>query len=430
VRALVGAPSVRPEAIAVLFVANGMAAPSFLARLPDRQADLGLSDAELGFTLVGLAFGALLASPVVARILRHVSSRRVAVTAGVALGASLPLVGEARSGVTFFLAMAVVGVFDAGMDIAMNANGAAYERLSGRSVLHRLHAAWSLGALTAAALAGLAVAAGLSLTAHLALVGAVGATGTFAVRRHLVPAAGRGVEPVPVVASQAAVVPEPEPQPMPRPPSPAADVPELHPGRPPDGPGAARPLALASRRRLGQVALLGLVAAAVGGAMIEGGTNDWAAVQLERYGSSEALAAAGVACFMAGMLIGRLLGDRLVERWGGARLLRNGTALAAAGLAVGALVPHPLVFATGVVAAGLGAAGMFPIAFSAAARVPGVAPGTGAAVVSLAARLGFMIEPVLLGLVAESAGLRWSYGLVAVVAATLAVVAPRALRTR
>lgn len=43
---------------------------------------------------------------------------------------------------------------------------------------------------------------------------------------------------------------------------------------------------------------------------------------------------------------------------------------------------------------------------------------------SLAARLGFMIEPVLLGVVAEQQGLRWSYGLVALIAAALAVAAP------
>jgi fucose permease len=162
--------------------------------------------------------------------------------------------------------------------------------------------------------------------------------------------------------------------------------------------------------------------------LIEGGTNDWSSVQLERYGSTEAEAAAGVACFMTGMLLGRLVGDRLVERWGGARLLRTGMTLAAVGLAAGALVPHPLVFAVGVLAAGLGAAGVFPLAFSTAARIPGVAPGTGAAVVSLAARLGFIVEPVLLGVVAEQHGLRWSYGLVALIAAVLAAAAPLVTR--
>lgn len=434
----------------MLFVANGMGGPSFLARLPDRQADLDLSDAALGVALVGLAFGALVASPVVARILHRWSSRRVAVAAGVGMGATLWLVGEAPTGVTFFAAMAVVGVFDAGMDIAMNANGAAYEARTGRSILHRLHAAWSLGALGAAALAGLAAAAGLSLTAHLALVGAAAAVTAVAVRHRLVPADPPDL-PLAVSAHTSAPTPLPPAAPpaaaSPGTASPAVAPPAAaSPGAalpgtaspPAASPGTASPAAASpgvsspppgSRRAAShRWALWALATTAVSGAMIEGGTNDWSSVQLERYGSTEAVAAAGVACFMTGMLLGRLAGDRLVERWGGARLLRTGMALAAAGLAAGALVPHPLVFAAGVLAAGLGAAGVFPLAFSTAARIPGVAPGTGAAVVSLAARLGFMVEPVVLGLVAEQAGLRWSYGLVALLAAVLAVTAPLVAR--
>jgi MFS family permease len=414
----------------VLFVANGMGGPSFLARLPDRQADLDLSDAALGVALVGLAFGALVASPVVARILHRWSSRRVAVAAGVGMGATLWLVGEAPTGVTFFAAMAVVGVFDAGMDIAMNANGAAYEARTGRSILHRLHAAWSLGALGAAALAGLAAAAGLSLTAHLALVGAAAAVTAVAVRHRLVPA-----DPPDLPLAVSAHTSAPTPLPPAAPPA-AASPGTASPAVAPPGtasptaasPGVSSPPPGSRRAASHRWALWALATTAVSGAMIEGGTNDWSSVQLERYGSTEAVAAAGVACFMTGMLLGRLAGDRLVERWGGARLLRTGMALAAAGLAAGALVPHPLVFAAGVLAAGLGAAGVFPLAFSTAARIPGVAPGTGAAVVSLAARLGFMVEPVLLGLVAEQAGLRWSYGLVALLAAVLAVTAPLVAR--
>ncbi|MFS8583763.1 MAG: MFS transporter, partial [Acidimicrobiia bacterium] len=55
--------SPRAGAVAVVFVANGLGGPSFLPRLPERQASLGLSDAGLGAVLVGLAVGALAASP-------------------------------------------------------------------------------------------------------------------------------------------------------------------------------------------------------------------------------------------------------------------------------------------------------------------------------------------------------------------------------
>jgi MFS family permease len=65
------------------------------------------------------------------------------------------------------------------------------------------------------------------------------------------------------------------------------------------------------------------------------------------------------------------------------------------------------------------------LAFSGAANTPGVAPGAGAATVSLAARLGFLIEPLVVGAVAELVGLRWAFVLVAVVAVALAAAAGR-----
>jgi MFS family permease len=142
-------------------------------------------------------------------------------------------------------------------------------------------------------------------------------------------------------------------------------------------------------------------------------------------GVAAGVSALGYAAFMAGMVGGRFAGDRLTDRFGGAAVLRGGTALVAAGLLIGVAVNHPAAFAVGLALAGLGAAGFFPLAFSAAARTQGVSPGSGAAAVSLAARLGFMIEPVIIGAVAELMSLRWAFGLVAVVALVLAAAAPR-----
>ena len=77
----------RPWAIAAVFVANGLGGPSFLPRLPERQAALGLSDVGLGLVLMGMAVGALVASPAAGRAVGRVGSRPVAVAAGVAVAA-------------------------------------------------------------------------------------------------------------------------------------------------------------------------------------------------------------------------------------------------------------------------------------------------------------------------------------------------------
>ena len=379
--------------MSVAFVANGLGGPSFLARLPERQSDLGLSDATLGLTLVGMALGAMAASPVAGGLVGRWGSRPVMLAAAGGLGASLWTVGAAPNAPTLFAALTVVGATDAAMDISMNANGAAYEGRSGRSVMHALHGTWSVGALAAAGVAAACAAAGVPLTLHLALVGAVLAGSVLATRRGLV---GGDARPSVAAAGDAA--------------------------------DTGRSRVAASRRAIRPIVVL--AAATVGGAIIEGAPSDWSAIQLERIGVGAGVAALGYAAFMAGMVAGRFTGDRLTDRFGGAVVLRGGTALVAAGLLTGIAVNHPAAFAIGLTLAGLGAAGFFPLAFSAAARTEGVAPGTGAATVSLAARLGFMVEPVLVGAVADLVGLRWAFGLVAAVALVLAAAAPRIIPAR
>lgn len=387
--------------MAVAFVANGLGGPSFLARLPERQSDLGLSDASLGLTLVGMAVGAMAASPVAGGLVSRLGSRPVLVVAAGGLGASLWTVGAAPNAPALFAALTVVGATDAVMDISMNANGAAYESRSGRSVMHGLHGTWSLGALAAAGVAAASAAAGVPLTAHLALVGAVIAGSVLVTRRGLV---GGDADHTRVTGDHDAVD--------------QARVP-ANAGAPDSTPEPAA----ASRRLIRPIVVL--AAATVGGAIIEGAPSDWSAIQLERMGVAPGVSALGFAAFMAGMVGGRFAGDRLTDRFGGALVLRGGTALVAAGLVMGIAVNHPAAFAIGLTLAGLGASGFFPLAFSAAARTEGVSPGSGAAAVSLAARLGFMVEPVIVGAVAELLSLRWAFGLVAIVALVLAAAAPR-----
>jgi MFS family permease len=379
----------RLGAVAVAFVANGLGGPSFLARLPERQSDLGLSDATLGLTLIGMAVGAMGASPVAGRLVGRLGSRPVLVVAATGLGASLWTVGAAPNAPTLFAALAVVGAADAAMDISMNANGATYESRSGRSVMHRLHGSWSLGALAAAAIAAASGAAGVPLTVHLALAGAVIATGVLVTGGRLV-----GGDAHPRTSTDPI----------------AGDGGDEPAGR--SRPALIRPILI-------------LAAATVAGAIIEGAPSDWSAIQLERMGVAAGLSALGYAAFMAGMVGGRFAGDPLTDRIGGAVVLRGGTALVVVGLVTGVALNQPAAFAIGLALAGLGAAAFFPLAFSAAARTKGVSPGSGVATVSLAARVGFLVEPVLMGAVADLVGLRWAFILVAVVALVLAVAAPR-----
>jgi Major Facilitator Superfamily len=377
------------RAIAATFVANGLGGPSFLARIPERQEDLGLSDARLGLVLGGLALGALLASRAAGRAVSAAGSRTVVVVAGLTLGGLLWTAGAAPTAPVLFAALLAIGAADAAMDIAMNTNGSAFEVRAGRSILHGLHAAWSLGALAAGAVAALAAARGLPLTVHLALTGAVIVTLVVVSRPGLVG------EDHHFAASD-------------------EDAGPSSTGR--------------GRRRPWRGPLVVIAAATVGGAIIEGAPVDWGAVQLERFGVERGASSLAVAAFMAGMVGGRLVGDRATDRFGPLPVLRGGMILVVAGIGLGAATAQSWVFALGLLLAGAGASGLFPLVFSSATRIPGVPPGAGAATVSLAARIGFLVEPLLIGALAEWIGLRGAFTVVAAVAACLALVARRVVR--
>jgi len=78
---------------------------------------------------------------------------------------------------------------------------------------------------------------------------------------------------------------------------------------------------------------------------------------------------------------------------------------------------------------GFGVATLFPSAIHAAAHLPGVRPATGVAVVSWVSRAGFLVAPIVVGLVASSAGIGWGVGLAVLAAAGLVPLA-RVLRVR
>lgn len=130
------------------------------------------------------------------------------------------------------------------------------------------------------------------------------------------------------------------------------------------------------------------------------------------------------------MIVDRLVGDRRTDRHGRAAVLRRGMVLCAAGLGGGAVLGAPVPFLAGLGLAGAGVSVFFPLAFSAAVESAG---GTGAAVVSLGARAGFLVEPVLVGAVADATDLRVAFALTGAVAALVAgaavrIVAPRTTR--
>jgi predicted MFS family arabinose efflux permease len=360
-----GAEVIRARAaVAIAFVAAGLAFSSFIARAPTVRADLGLSTAQLGLLLLCMSGGSVAGLPLSGPVVHRFGPGR-AVLAG-ALSMTFGLALLALGLLTGLVLPAAIGLVFAGLgmgvwDVAMNVEGAEVERRLGRSLMPRLHAGFSLGTVGGAGVGATSAWLGIPLAAQLfGIVVLLPIAVTAAIRRFL-PA----VEATP---EQSAA-----------------------------GSGVLK--AWREPRTL----LIGLLV--LGFAFAEGSANDWIAVAMvDGYGTGEALGAVAFGFFVAAMTIGRMVGGSALERYGRVVVLRATAVVAVAGLLLVLLGGSTPVALGGALLWGLGASLGFPVGMSAAADDPARAAAR-VSVVSSVGYLAFIAGPPLIGLLAEHAGI-------------------------
>lgn len=361
-------------------------------RLPQVKADLGLSNSSLGAALAALPLGALLAALSSAALIRRFGSARVASYGLVGLGLAVWTVAAAPSWGALAAALLVAGALDAVVDVAQNVHGLRVQRRYGRSILNGFHGLWSIGAvsggLLGSAAAGLDVPLGLHLGAAALVFGAVA-----------------------LIASRALL--------------PGDDGDE----RPADGDGGTAP-GPAPPGRTTVLALASLGVLAVCGAVVEDAGSSWSALYLGgELGAAPATAGLGFVALMVAMTVGRLTGDRVVDRFGQRRVARAGGLAIAAGMGLALAVPSVATTLAGFALAGLGVATLIPATYAAADELPGLRPGAGLAIMSWLLRIGFLVSPPLVGVLADATSLRVALLLV-VAAGLVAVLVGRVLPAR
>jgi fucose permease len=264
------------------------------------------------------------------------------------------------------------------VDVAMNTEAAAVQVQLGRRAMSGFHAAYSVGGLAGAGLGAVAAAvgasAGTNFLAAAAVLMVVGVT------------SGRAFTASPA-------------------------------------PRAAEDDTRRLRRPQWSWTLALLAAVAFGSFLVEGAANDWSAVYLHSsLRASPALAAGGYAVFACAMTAGRLVGDRLADRVGPARLVRLSAGVAAVSFG-GALLAGLIGFGlVGFAVLGAGVSFVVPLVFTAASDLG--RPGPNLAVVSSSGYLGMLIGPPLIGGLAEIIGLAGALSSVVVICALIAILAP------
>jgi MFS family permease len=367
-------------AVAVLFFTNGVLFANVVPRYPELKDSLGLGNAGFGAVLAAFPAGSLAVGLLAARAVGRWSSARVAAWGIGLLSAAFALVGLTPPWPVLAAVLFVGGGLDALIDVAQNAHGLRVQRAYGRSIVNAFHGVWSIGAVTGGLMGSAAAGWSVGLAPHLLGAGVLATGAALGAYRFLLPGADHEVE-----AGVAAA-----------------------------GPGPA------SRRRRWPRALLVLGLLAVCGAVVEDAGASWGALYLRgAAGAGAAVAGLAFVALQVAMTVGRLGGDRLVDRWGTVAVARLGGIAVAAGMGVAVAVPWVGVVLAGYAVAGLGVATLVPSAMHAADELPGLRPGVGLTVVSWTLRVGFLASPPIVGALADAVSLR--VGLLLAVAAGAAV---------
>lgn len=355
-------------AVAAVFCVHGAVAGSFATRIPWIQDHTGASPGQLGLALAFPALGASLAMPLASAI-GHRLGARTALRALLALWTlSLALPSLAPNVYGLCGALFVYGASSGMSDVVMNAQGVEVEDRFGRSIMSSLHGMWSVGALIGSATG--------TLAAHL---------GSDARLHHLLAAAALTVLGLVFCQGVLDLRSAPDEEPPPR-------------------------FALPPRSAL--------VIGAIGfcGVFAEGASLDWSAVYLkDELGASPGAAAASTTAFALTMAVARLVGDRIVDRFGATRTVRAGGLAATAGGALVVAAPHPVAAMAGFGLMGLGVAAVVPLAFAAAAR-SGPNPSQAIAGVATITYTSGLVAPSLIGGLADLTSLTVSFGVVTVLA--------------
>ncbi|MDR6906073.1 MFS family permease [Agromyces sp. 3263] len=347
--------------VAMLFVANALVFATIVTRYPELKDRFDLTELTFGLMVACGPLGSIVGSIIAGRLVARLGAVSVAVTSSVLLGVLLMVAGFTSGPMILGAVLFVIGFADATGDVGNNAHGLAIQRLMGRSIINGLHGAWSAGAIAGALLGAGALRYALPIEIHLPAMGAIIVIGSVCA--------------LPLV-------------------------------RLPMAPSSQTRSPSHRTSRFSAILIAACAIAAIGGFLEDVGSTWGGIYVVSETGANVAEAAIPFVALMGALTLGRFTSDALVDRIGSVGTLRVGSVAALVGLLTAAFAPETWVVAVGLGILGLGIAPMIPLAMDAADRAPGLDTGAGLAAAATVMRVGLLASPLLVGALAEWAGLR------------------------
>ena len=351
--------------VTIFFFISGFGFSTWASRIPTIQQQLHLNEAQLGAVLFALPIGLMVTVPITGMLLSRRDSRKIMLIGAIFFNIMLCMIGFVHQSWQLVIALLCFGSSRNLMNISVNAQSIGVQEKYDRSIIAIFHAVWSLAGFAGAAVGSMMVSLSISPAWHFLIIGVL----LTALCLYAYPGTLRQ-------------------QPKVR---------------------ERRPLFVLPDKTLVKYGLISFASMACEGTMF-----DWSGIYFRKaVHTSGKVATLGFVAYMTAMTLGRLTGDRLANRFGIRTMLTYSGVLIGAGLLLATLLPFPLTAGLGFILTGFGVSCVIPMVFSMAGRSSNMTSGSAIAGVSTVGYLGFLIVPPLVGSVAQLAGLRSAFGMMA-----------------
>lgn len=360
-------------ALPAIFAAIGLIFGSWASRIPALQAGLGISHSSLSLVLLCGGLGGLLSYPVATRAMARFGGRNSMLMGALALTVVLPAIGFAPSMPALMLAVLMLGVTAGVYGLGVSSLASKFEKSTGKSQMSMLHAWGCAGSLAGALLGG--AMGGMKIAPSLHFMGvAMPLAVLFWICYQFLDADDAGEK----VAKQKFSLPS------------------------------------------GPLLMLGVLGFCM--SMSENSIADWSGVFLKsHFGVSEGVAPMALSAFTVMMLISRLFGDKLKEKYGAGRLIALGASLSSVGLFLAVFAPNAYIALFGFGCSGLGLALVIPFVFSAAGKEGPLA----VAAVGTMCNVGGLMGPPVIGTLADTMGMQAAMGFIGLLSIVITAVGAR-----
>ncbi len=353
----------------LIFFFNGFLVAIFASRVAPIKVQLDIAHDTLGNLLLASPIGAILWMSCASFLSARFGSRKIIMITAVASLIPIMLLMIVPSFTWVLLGMFMFGSTVGLMDVVMNAQAVQLEAQMKRTIMNGLHGLWSLGTLLGSGFMMLMIHLKINLVISVLLICALMVLAIIYGYRFLIDDRD--------TRSQSAKFSMPISLP---------------------------PLAVLP---LGFLLLLVVLPESI--------ALEWSGLWfVEHLQAGDQWQAGGVFVISCAMVVGRLLGNGLTDKFGGKTIIRFGTLIGFIGILLMVTFETIIASVAGMLILGVGLSNTAPIIYKSSGNIEGVSPAQGLAGLTTIGYGAFMFAPWMMGMISANFGLKQAFLMVMV----------------